>query len=318
MKTEFPYLNRFFQRGKWYCYYRRAGHKKILIDEEFNTFAFRDCYNEIEQQFELPGNISTPGTFKNVAEKFLKCARFKKLSLRTQKEYSKVYKLMYPEFGEKRIKGMTTRFFTVYHERLADTPGMANNMLKANSKLFKWTTSYGFTTSNPITTDIERFQLGEWVPWEPDQMETFEEKAKGSSLTAYMLALYTGQREADVLRMRRDAVDEGIISVVQDKGGAKLWIPIHPILQVYLDALETENNEIEGLTIVRAIRTGSPLTLDGFRTNFRKELDKVGLLGLKPPLTFHGLRKNATGALFEAGCTPEEVKSITPATGQPR
>jgi len=188
---------------------------------------------------------------------------------------------------------------------------MANNMLKANSKLFKWTTSYGFTTSNPITTDIERFQLGEWVPWEPDQMETFEEKAKGSSLTAYMLALYTGQREADVLRMRRDAVDEGIISVVQDKGGAKLWIPIHPILQVYLDALETENNEIEGLTIVRAIRTGSPLTLDGFRTNFRKELDKVGLLGLKPPLTFHGLRKNATAALIEAGCTEAEAKSIT-------
>ena len=53
------------------------------------------------------------------------------------------------------------------------------------------------------------------------------------------------------------------------------------------------------------------LTLDGFRTNFRKELGKVGLLGLKPPLTFHGLRKNATGAHLEAGCTPEEVKSIT-------
>lgn len=53
------------------------------------------------------------------------------------------------------------------------------------------------------------------------------------------------------------------------------------------------------------------MTLDGFRTNFRKELEKVGLLGLDPPLTFHGLRKNATGALLEAGCTPEEVKSIT-------
>jgi hypothetical protein len=26
-------------------------------------------------------------------------------------------------------------------------------------------------------------------------------------------------------------------------------------------------------------------------------------------LTFHGLRKNVTGALLEAGCTPEEVKT---------
>jgi len=54
-----------------------------------------------------------------------------------------------------------------------------------------------------------------------------------------------------------------------------------------------------------------PLTLDGFRTNFRKELGKVGLLGLKPPLSFHCLRKNATSALIEAGCTEEEARAIT-------
>ena len=53
------------------------------------------------------------------------------------------------------------------------------------------------------------------------------------------------------------------------------------------------------------------MTLDGFRTNFRKELEEVGLLGLDPPLTFHGLRKNATVALIEAGCTEAEAKSIT-------
>ena len=34
-------------------------------------------------------------------------------------------------------------------------------------------------------------------------------------------------------------------------------------------------------------------------------------MGLDPPLTFHGLRKNATAALIEAGCTEEEARSIT-------
>ena len=53
------------------------------------------------------------------------------------------------------------------------------------------------------------------------------------------------------------------------------------------------------------------MTLDGFKTIFRKELEKVGLLGLDPPLTFHGLRKNATVALIETGCTEAEAKSIT-------
>ena len=37
----------------------------------------------------------------------------------------------------------------------------------------------------------------------------------------------------------------------------------------------------------------------------------MGLTGLEPNLTFHGLRKNATGALVEAGCTEEQAKSIT-------
>jgi hypothetical protein len=61
------------------------------------------------------------------------------------------------------------------------------------------------------------------------------------------------------------------------------------------------------------------LTLDGFRTNFRKELEKVGLLGLKPPLTHFTASKRIPQAPFiEAGCTPEEVKSITGHKDQPR
>ena len=37
----------------------------------------------------------------------------------------------------------------------------------------------------------------------------------------------------------------------------------------------------------------------------------MGLTKLEPSLTVHGLRKNATGALVEAGCTEEQAKSIT-------
>ena len=34
-------------------------------------------------------------------------------------------------------------------------------------------------------------------------------------------------------------------------------------------------------------------------------------MGLEPPLTFHGLRTNATSALIETGYTEEEARSIT-------
>jgi len=40
---------------------------------------------------------------------------------------------------------------------------------------------------------------------------------------------------------------------------------------------------------------------------WEREQKRVGVFG-NP---FHGLRKNAVSALFEAGCTPQEVMAIT-------
>jgi integrase len=48
---------------------------------------------------------------------------------------------------------------------------------------------------------------------------------------AVWLARYTGQRQADVLRMSKSALEDGGIKVVQQKTGKELWIPLHQDLK---------------------------------------------------------------------------------------
>jgi len=54
--------------------------------------------------------------------------------------------------------------------------------------------------------------------------------------------------------------------------------------------------------------TGQPFKADHFKHQFKDATRKAGLLD---DLVFHGLRKTAAVRLAEAGCTTEQIKSIT-------
>src|SRR5262245_1321871 len=58
-------------------------------------------------------------------------------------------------------------------------------------------------------------------------------------VSRFSLLLYTGQREGDVIRMKRDEIrrlDDGTdeIFVIQQKTGTKVWIPLHRDLKTLL------------------------------------------------------------------------------------
>jgi integrase len=81
-----------------------------------------------------------------------------------------------------------------------------------------------------------------WHTWTEAEIAQYEAKHPIGSQArlAFALALYTGQRSSDLIRMGRQHVKDGKISVVQQKTGARLWIPIHPELQKVIDATQAE------------------------------------------------------------------------------
>lgn len=154
---------------------------------------------------------------------------------------------------------------------------------------------------NPASK-IKKLKTGPgWLPWVLPAIERAHGVLEGPTRTAFMLALYTGQRRGDVLAMRWDAIEGDAINVKQQKTGKALWIPLHPTLIQELTQLEKK-----GMTIV-CRRDGGPYTDSGFNRIWQTQQANHGFKGLQ----FHGLRRNAVNALLEAGCSVPQVAAIT-------
>ena len=101
----------------------------------------------------------------------------------------------------------------------------------------------------------------------------------------------------------------GVLSIVQQKTGQEVSIPIHPHLRAALDALPKDN-----LTFIMSER-GKPMTPEGFTNWFRKMVEAVvddqGKRLLPDGLSPHGLRKATCRRLAEAGCSAHEIMAIS-------
>ncbi|RYE61017.1 MAG: integrase, partial [Oxalobacteraceae bacterium] len=118
---------------------------------------------------------------------------------------------------------------------------------------------------------------------------------------AMMLALWTGQRQGDLLTLPWSAIDGHFIRLKQSKGGRRVAVKIIRPLRELLSGLPRTQKTI--LTNSR----GTSWTSSGFRASWGKAIAALGIEGL----TFHDLRGSAATRLAEAGCTDQEIASIT-------
>lgn len=118
---------------------------------------------------------------------------------------------------------------------------------------------------------------------------------------AYLLAVWTGQRQGDLLRLPWAAYDGTHIALRQSKTGARIRIPIAAPLKAALDATPKE-----AITILTTTKKTS-WTSDGFRTSRSKAVEKAKIVGP----TFHDLRRTAVTRFALSGCTNAEIASFT-------
>lgn len=139
-------------------------------------------------------------------------------------------------------------------------------------------------------------------PWPANVLQAALGSPDEAFRLAVTLALFTGQRPGDVCDMTWNAAQGGKVRVKQQKTGTPLEIEMHPSLA---DALASAPRSDRHLFIL-SNRRGDPLTAGNF-LKWCWEFSKGFDLKLGP----HGLRKNATIELFEAGCSAAEVASVT-------
>ncbi|MGE5513328.1 MAG: tyrosine-type recombinase/integrase, partial [Bacteroidota bacterium] len=159
------------------------------------------------------------------------------------------------------------------------------------------------------TQRIKKYAKGEFHTWTEEEIAQFEKRwpIGTTERLAFALLLYTGQRRSDVVAMSWEDVKNGTICVTPLKtkrtSGVKLWIPVHPALQEILDAADQKSGTILQTAF------GRPFTSNGFGSGFMAV--KIDKAGLPKRCVTHGLRKAAARRLAEAGCTANEIASIT-------
>lgn len=296
------YVNSYIDsRGKLRHYYRRNGQRIPLSAD--NLLSEYSRVHESFQNVRVQRVIS--GSFGALVELYYMSAEIAALRNSTKVEYKRLINKVNDKWRDVPLIGLTRRALLAYRDKLADTPVTANNTMRVLSTLLSFAVDRGLLKENPIQGLRKlKVQSEGWRPWSDDQLEIFERLAEGASRVAFLLALYTGQRRGDILKLRWDQIKDGCLFLTQEKTQKTLVIPLHPHLQKELEMWRV-GRKIVGPTIVHK-QDGRAYTDDGFGTIWNREQTR---LGVKAP--FHGLRKNATIALIEAGCTPQEAQAIT-------
>jgi integrase len=123
--------------------------------------------------------------------------------------------------------------------------------------------------------------------------------------SALLLALWTGQRQGDLVRLTWMQYDGSKIRLRQGKSKRRVVVPVGPPLKTALDARRPE--KAEGAILRNTL--GEPWTTDGFKTSWGKAFDRAGLGD--EDLHFHDLRGTAVTRLALSGCTVPEIAAIT-------
>jgi integrase len=116
-----------------------------------------------------------------------------------------------------------------------------------------------------------------------------------------MLALWTGQRQGDLLRLPWSAYDGSHIRLRQSKTGRRVSLPVGEPLRILLDRTVPRG------PLILATTRGKPWTPDGFRTSWSKACARSGINGL----TFHDLRGSAVVRLALADATVPQIATFT-------
>jgi integrase len=187
----------------------------------------------------------------------------------------------------------------------AKTPHAARSWLATLRSLCAFAIKRGWLKSDPTVNIKLRAIKGDgFHTWTDDEIEQFEayHPIGTKPRLALALLLYTAQRRSDVIRMGRQHIKDGVLTVKQQKTGKPLAIPVHPHLQAVLDATPSAH-----LTFV-VNATGKPYSGNHFTESFREWCDAAGLPQRCKP---HGLRKGACRRLAEAGCSANEIMAIS-------
>ncbi|MEI4473328.1 tyrosine-type recombinase/integrase [Frigidibacter sp. MR17.24] len=321
MKLRLKHLSEDTDRhGNVRVYLRLPGQPKVRLRNKFGTPEFLKEYQDACAAAKAVAPTAAekasgvrpivPGSVRALCVLYYRSAMYHELDERTRK----VRRSILERFCERKNDGdkpfalILPKHIRQRRDEMMDRPEAANGMIKALRQLFKFAVRYDHHHLNPAA-EVEYLKGNPdgFHSWSLEEIEKFEDRHPigTSARLALALALYTGQRRADIVQFGRQHVRDGWLVFTQHKNRnrkpVRLEIPVIAELQAIIDATKCGD-----LTFL-VTEFGRPFTAAGFGNRFRKWCDEAEL----PECSVHGLRKAAAARLAELGCTEQEIMAIT-------
>lgn len=246
-------------------------------------------------------------TLTGVLDAYEDLADFKNLADATKRGYRAYLRAIAAEFGDlptELLKDRRTRGeLLAWRDRIALTSRRnADYRFSVFARVLSWAVNRGLSPLNPLERPGRLYRAArKGNVWTAEDEAAFLSKAPKHMHLALILALWTGQRQGNLLRLTWSAYDGEQIRLAQNKTGARVLIPVGGPLKMMLDA-----QRATAVTILTTAN-GMTWTSDGFRTSWGRACEKAGIVDL----TFHDLRGTAVTRLALAGCSVPEIATIT-------
>ena len=276
------------------------------LRDEPGTPEFVASYNEAVAQKVRPPT----GVLLSVMQGYQASEDFRRLADSTRRGYVALIKRIESKFGDFPLAALTDRRtrgeFLAWRDKLAVDSGrrQADYAWTVLARILSWALNRGLVAANPCEKGgrVYRGSRADKV-WTKDDESAFLKSAPAHLHLTLLLALWTGQRQGDLLRLPWSAYDGTHIRLRQSKTGARVSIPVGAPLKAALDT----SAKVKHGPIILTSTDKKPWTADGFRASWRKACVKAGIVGV----TFNDLRGTAVTRLALAGCTEAEIATIT-------
>ena len=196
-----------------------------------------------------------------------------------------------PDLKRRHVKGLLAQ--------MSDRPHAAGDALVVLRKMIMVGLDLEWITHDPTHRLRHAPEVVGHRAWTDEERARFEARYPLGTTprTVYALALYTGQRRGDLVRITWADVATDRLTLVQAKTGKRLVLPILPVLREALNAAPRT-----GPTILHA-EHGGPRSEEGLTNDWRRWCKSAGLDGTR----LHGLRKTLGKLLAEQGATTREL-----------
>ena len=285
-------------RNYWYAW--RGGPR---LEGNPGSPEFVASYNAAVAARQRPAN----NLLSSVLDAYLDAEAFHRLASKTKKDYKRILNLISEKFGDCPIKLLEDRRvrgdFLEWRDQIAkSSPRQSDYIIAVFARALAWALDRRMISVNPLKRPgrVWKGSRAEKVWGDGDERNLLTVASPQMAL-AIKLAIWTGQRQGDLLRLTWSAYDGHFIRLRQSKTGVRVVIPVGAPLKAILEATPQVSPFI--------ISSGDdrPYTSDGFRATWRKTCERAGVKGL----TFHDLRGTAVSRLASAGATEMEIAAIT-------